>query len=326
MFAMRLHSTGKLEADETEAPQPGAGQVRLRVTACGVCRTDLHVVDGDLAEPKPQVIPGHEIVGVIDMLGDGVDALAVGDRVGVPWLGFACGTCEYCTRGQENLCLNALFTGYQIDGGYAEYAVADHRFCFLLPEHYDDQSAAPLLCAGLIGHRAYRMAGDAARIGLYGFGAAAHILCQVARWEGREVYAFTRDGDTRAQAFACELGACWAGESREPPPRTLDAAIIFAPVGELVPQALASIRPGGTVVCAGIHMSDIPSFAYALLWEERSIRSVANLTREDAIEFLNIAPRVPVATHTTAYALKDANRALDDLRAGRLNGAAVLRP
>jgi propanol-preferring alcohol dehydrogenase len=315
-----------LLADDMDRPEPGPGQIRVKVKACGVCRTDLHVVDGDLTEPKLPIVPGHEVVGLVDRLGDGVDAPPIGTRIGIPWLGFSCGECAYCRRGQENLCPEARYTGYQIDGGYADYCVADARYCFPLPEGYDDAEAAPLLCAGLIGHRAYRMAGDAKRLGVYGFGAAAHIMCQVACWEGRDVYAFTRPGDTDAQRFALELGAAWSGASGEPPPTELDAAIIFAPVGPLVPEALTRIAPGGVVVCAGIHMSDIPSFPYSILWQERIVRSVANLTRRDAKEFLELAPKVPVRTHTTTYPLADANQALDDLRAGRLQGAAVLLP
>jgi alcohol dehydrogenase, propanol-preferring len=328
MRAMRLHSMGggRLSADDIALPEPGRGQIRVKVSACGVCRTDLHVVDGDLTDPKLPIVPGHEIVGTVDRLGDGVDEPAIGTRIGIPWLGFSCGDCDYCRRGQENLCTDALYTGYQIDGGYADFCVADARYCFPLPQGYDDAEAAPLLCAGLIGHRAYRMTGDANRLGVYGFGAAAHIMCQVARWEGKEVFAFSRPGDTEAQRFALELGASWAGDSGQAPPADLDAAIIFAPVGALVPEALVRIAPAGVVVCAGIHMSDIPSFPYRILWKERIVRSVANLTRKDAREFLELAPKVPVRTHTSRYALTEANRALDDLRAGRLQGAAVLIP
>mgnify|MGYP000247266895 CR=1 FL=1 len=323
---LRGKAAGRLEPAALPLPQPGPGELRVKVAACGVCRTDLHVVDGDLPEPKLPVVPGHEVVGRVDALGEGVDSFAVGQRVGIPWLGFACGTCDYCRKGHENLCAGARYTGYQIDGGYADYCLADARYAFALPEGYSDSEAAPLLCAGLIGHRAYRMAGDARRLGVYGFGAAAHIMIQVALWEGREVYAFTRPGDAEAQAFARTLGAAWAGASGEAPPAPLDAAVLFAPVGALVPEALKQTAPGGTVVCAGIHMSDIPSFPYRLLWEERVVRSVANLTRRDAVEFLALAPRVPVRTHTTDYALAEANRALDDLREGRVQGAAVLRP
>jgi propanol-preferring alcohol dehydrogenase len=296
------------------------------VKACGVCRTDLHVVDGELPSPELPLIPGHEIVGVVEALGDGVSGLAVGDRVGVPWLGYACGECEQCRANRENLCPNARFTGYQIDGGYADYAVADARFTFKLPKGYSDLEVAPFLCAGLIGYRSYRMAGDAKRLGLYGFGAAAHIIAQVAVHERREVYAFTSPGDEAAQAFARSLGATWAGASTEPPPEPLDAAIIFAPVGRLVPEALSHTVPGGIVVCAGIHMSDIPSFPYRLLWEERIVRSVANLTRQDAREFLALAATVRIQTHVERYDLADANRALSNLRAGEVQGAAVLVP
>jgi propanol-preferring alcohol dehydrogenase len=319
-------ATGTVEAAEVAMPVPAAGQVRIRVGACGVCRTDLHVVDGDLEAPQLPVVPGHEIVGVIDAVGGDVTRFAPGERVGVPWLGFSCGSCRFCGQGRENLCPRARYTGYQIDGGYAEYAVADARYCFSLPEGGDDARLAPLLCAGLIGHRSYRMAGDARRLGVYGFGAAAHIVTQVAVWEGRSVYAFTRPGDRQAQDFARRLGAVWAGASGDAPPDPLDAAILFAPVGALVPEALRRVDRGGTVVCAGIHMSDIPSFPYALLWQERTVRSVANLTRRDAEEFLALAPRVPVETHVQRYPLADANHALDDLRAGRVSGAAVLLP
>lgn len=307
-------------------PVPGPGEVLLRVNACGVCRTDVHVVDGELPHPKLPLIPGHEIVGSVVELGHGVDRFRVGERVGVPWLGWTCGTCEPCRAGRENLCDTARFTGYQIDGGYAELAVADARYCFALPAAYDDVAAAPLLCAGLIGYRALRLAGDARRLGIYGFGAAAHIVAQVATWQGRTVFAFTRAGDREAQDFARELGAAWAGPSDQAAPELLDAALIFAPVGALVPAALQATAKGGTVVCAGIHMSDIPSFPYRLLWEERIVRSVANLTRADAEEFLAIAPQAKVRTHTRPYALADANTALTHLRNGALRGAAVLRP
>ena len=306
-------------------PAPGPGQLLIRVHACAVCRTDLHVVDGELARPKPALVPGHEIVGTVAACGTGVERFAVGDRVGVPWLGWTCGECRYCRSGRENLCPQARFTGYQIDGGYGEFTVADQRFCFAIPAAYGDIEAAPLLCAGLIGYRSLRMAGEAQRLGLYGFGAAAHIIAQVARWQGRAVFAFTSPGDTEAQSFALELGAVWAGGSDRPPPETLDAAIIFAPVGPLVPAALRSIAPGGTVVCAGIHMSDIPAFPYDILWGERTVRSVANLTRRDAEEFLALAPKIPVRTRPVVYALQQANAALDDLRAGVLQGAAVLQ-
>jgi propanol-preferring alcohol dehydrogenase len=306
-------------------PSPGPGQVLIRVHACAVCRTDLHVVDADLTEPKLPLIPGHEIIGTVAARGDGVDRFAIGDRVGVPWLGWTCGECEFCRSGRENLCARARFTGYQIDGGYSEYTVADQRFCFAIPQLYSDIEAAPLLCAGLIGYRSLRMAGKARRLGLYGFGAAAHIIAQVARWQGREVYAFTSPGDADAQAFARELGAVWAGGSDQSPPQMLDAAIIFAPVGPLVPAALRAVERGGTVVCAGIHMSPIPSFPYDILWGERVVRSVANLTRRDGDEFLALAPKIPVKTRPLPYTLDQANQALDDLRAGRLQGAAVLQ-
>jgi propanol-preferring alcohol dehydrogenase len=298
--------------------------VLIRVHACAVCRTDLHVVDGDLSEPKLPLVPGHEIVGSVAALGDGVDRFAIGDRVGVPWLGWTCGACSLCRGGRENLCAQARFTGYQIDGGYGEFTVADQRFCFAIPAGYSDIEAAPLLCAGLIGYRSLRMAGEARRLGLYGFGAAAHIIAQVARWQGRAVYAFTSPGDAEAQAFARELGAVWAGGSDQAPPEPLDAAIIFAPVGPLVPAALRAVERGGTVVCAGIHMSPIPSFPYDILWGERVVRSIANLTRADGEEFLALAPKVPVKTRPLPYRLEEANQALDDLRAGRLQGAAVL--
>jgi alcohol dehydrogenase, propanol-preferring len=307
-------------------PEPGPGQVALRVTACGVCRTDLHVVDGDLTHPKLPLVPGHEIVGRVEAVGAGVTAFAVGDRVGVPWLGHTCGRCHYCQSGRENLCDAPGFTGYTIDGGYAERAVADAAYCFALPESYDDVAAAPLLCAGLIGFRSFRMVPDARRLGLYGFGAAAHIICQVAVFEGREVYAFTRPGDALAQGFARSLGAVWAEGSDRAAPKPLDAAIVFAPVGPLVPLALAAVVKGGTVVCAGIHMSDVPGFPYRLLWGERVLRSVANLTRADGEALLEIAPRVPVRTQTQVYPLAGANEALAALREGRLTGAAVLVP
>jgi propanol-preferring alcohol dehydrogenase len=298
--------------------------VLVQVRACGVCRTDLHVFDGELPDPKLPLVLGHEIVGVVASLGEGVDRFAVGDRVGVPWLGWTCGECGYCRSGRENLCDRARFTGYQIDGGYAEFACADQRFVFKLPEGYSDAEAAPLLCAGLIGYRSLVMAGDARRLGLYGFGAAAHIIVQVARHQGREVYAFTRRGDTEGQQFARQLGAVWAGDSDTRPPVELDAAILFAPVGSLVPTALRAVAKGGTVVCAGIHMSDIPSFPYHLLWGERTVRSVANLTRRDGEEFLTLAPKVPVRTEVETFPLDAANEALTRLREGRIRGAAVL--
>lgn len=307
-------------------PRPGAGQVLIRVHACAVCRTDLHVCDGELPHPRLPIIPGHEIVGRIEAVGEGVEAPAVGDRVGVPWLGWTCGRCRYCRSAEENLCPQARFTGYQIDGGYAGYTVADARYCFPIHGAYTDAEAAPLLCAGLIGYRCLRMAGDAGRLGLYGFGAAAHIAAQVARFEGRRVFGFTRPGDVEAQAFARRMGAEWAGDADAPAPEELDAAIIFAPVGALVPAALRAIRPGGTVVCGGIHMSDIPSFPYELLWRERRLLSVANLTRRDGEQFLALAPRVPVRTEIVAMPLAAANEALARLRAGKLSGAAVLLP
>ena len=305
---------------------PGRGEALVAVSACGVCRTDLHIVDGDLTAGKRPVVPGHEIVGRVVALGDGAEGPAVGDRVGIPWLGATCGCCPACRRGAENLCEDARFTGYQIDGGYAAYAVADARYCLPLPGGMDDVAAAPLLCAGLIGYRSLVRAGAAERIGLYGFGAAAHIVAQVARHRGQRVYAFTRPGDLAGQDFARGLGAVWAGGSDQAPPEPLDAAIIFAPVGALVPRALAAVRPGGRVVCAGIHMSDVPRFAYALLWGERELVSVANLTRADGAAFLALAPRIPVRTTVRRYPLADANRALADLREGRMQGAAVLVP
>jgi len=307
-------------------PQPGAHQVLIRVHACGVCRTDLHVVDGELTQPKLPLVPGHEIVGTVTAFGAQVRNIKIGDRVGVPWLGWTCGECAYCRSGRENLCPRARFTGYQIDGGYADYTVADERYCFPIPTAFTDIEAAPLLCAGLIGYRALRLAGDAPRLGFYGFGAAAHIAIQVARYRGQEVYAFTRPSDVNAQEFARGLGAIWAGGSDALPPEPLDAALIFAPVGELVPAALRAIGKGGTVVCAGIHMSDIPGFPYSILWEERMVRSVANLTRRDGDEFLAIAAKIPVRTTTTAFPLAEANAALARLREGRIEGAAVLVP
>jgi alcohol dehydrogenase, propanol-preferring len=313
-----------LRAADLPAPEPSSGQVLVRVHACGVCRTDLHVVDGELTEPKLPLVPGHQIVGLVEAIGPGVDGLAEGQLVGIPWLAWTCGECRYCRSGRENLCDFARFTGYQVDGGYAEWACADHRYCFPIPNGYADLQAAPLLCAGLIGYRSLVMAGDAERLGLYGFGASAHIVIQLARWQGRRVFAFTREGDEAAQRFACELGAEWAGSAAEPSPEELDAAIIFAPAGELVPTALRAVAKGGAVVCAGIHMSDIPSFPYELLWGERVLRSVANLTRRDGEEFLALAPQVPVRTEIETYSLEQANEALDRLRAGRVRGAAVL--
>jgi propanol-preferring alcohol dehydrogenase len=327
MRAMVLDAPRRtLRLADVPPPAPGPGQVRLRVRACGVCRSDLHVVDGELPRIRPGVVPGHQIVGEVEALGPGAARFAPGDRVGVPWLGRTCGRCRYCVQGQENLCDEALFTGCDLDGGFAELAVADEPFCFAVPAGFPDAQAAPLLCAGLIGYRALRLAGPARRLGIYGFGAAAHIVAQVARHEGRSVCGFVRPGDEAARRFALDLGAAWAGASDEPPPEELDAALIFAPAGELVPVALRAVRKGGAVVCGGIHMTDIPAFPYALLWGERVLRSVANLTRRDGEEFLALAPRVPVRTEVTAYALEDAARALEDLRAGRLRGAAVVQP
>jgi propanol-preferring alcohol dehydrogenase len=313
-----------LALEEHAVPQPGPGELLLRVSACAVCRTDLHVVDGELPKPKLPLVPGHEIVGWVEAIGEGVEGVRSGARMGVPWLGWSCGECAFCRSGRENLCVRARFTGYDIDGGYAEYTVADHRYCFPIPEGYSDAEAAPLMCAGLIGYRSLRLAGDARRIGIYGFGAAAHIVTQVARYEGRRVFAFTRRGDEEGQRFACELGAEWAGGSDDLPPEPLDAALIFAPVGALIPAALRAVDPGGVVVCGGIHMSDIPSFPYSLLWGERVVRSVANLTRADARELLALAPKVPIRTEVQRYPLERANEALSDLRAGRVRGAAVL--
>ena len=313
-----------LEPRDLPTPQPGAGELLIEVHVCGVCRTDLHVVDGELTDPKLPLVPGHQIVGRVAELGRGVDRHAVGDRVGVPWLGGTDGTCRYCTSGRENLCDNARFTGYQLDGGYADWAVAREDFCFAIPEGYPDLQAAPLLCAGLIGWRSLRMAGDAERLGLYGFGASAHIICQVAVHQGRRVFAFTREGDDAAGSLALELGAEWAGDSMDPAPEELDAAIIFAPVGALVPAALRATAKGATVVCAGIHMSDIPSFPYDLLWGERTLRSVANLTRQDGIEFMELAPKVPVKTEVEPFELHQANEALTKLRNGDVRGAAAL--
>ena len=325
MRAMILERPGgSLRLVERPVPQPGAGEVQIRVEACGVCRTDLHLVDGELPDPLLPIIPGHEIVGRVTSVGAGVEGLAPGQRVGVPWLGWTCGTCAFCRGGRENLCDTARFTGYQRHGGYAEYTVADARYCFRLPDEGDAAALAPLLCAGLIGYRALVMAGNAKRLGIYGFGAAAHIVAQVARFQSREVYAFTRAGDIESQQFAKSLGAAWAGSSDETPPAPLDAALIFAPAGPLVPAALGHLQKGGCVVCAGIHMSDIPSFPYSILWGERSIRSVANLTRRDGDEFLELAPRVPVDTTIESFPLAAANEALARLRAGELQGAAVL--
>ena len=325
MRAMVLTKPGEhLTLETLPRPEPGPGQLAVRVEACGVCRTDLHIVDGELSSPKLPLVLGHQIVGVVEEIGTGVDGVAAGDRVGIPWLGWTCGICRYCRSGRENLCDLARFTGYTLDGGYAEAAVADARFCFPVPQEYPSIQAAPLLCAGMIGYRALRLTGDAERLGLYGFGAAAHVIAQVGRAGGRRVFAFTREGDAVGQEFARSLGAEWAGASEESPPEELDAAIIFAPAGELVPAALRALAKGGVVVCAGIHMSDIPAFPYELLWGERVIRSVANLTRRDGEEFLRLAPSVGVHTQVEAFPLASANEALARLRAGTIRGAAVL--
>ncbi len=327
MRVMRLYAIGEsLVADEMPVLHPSTGQLLVKVSACAVCRTDLHVVDGELTEAKLPLVPGHEIIGRVEEIGDGVTGFRIGDRVGIPWLGWTCGECEYCRSDRENLCEHARFTGYTIDGGYAEFTVADARFTFRIPDPFDDVHAAPLLCAGLIGYRSLRKTGDAKRLGLYGFGAAAHIVAQIARFEGREVFAFTRPGDTEGQEFARGLGATWAGGSDETPPERLDAAIIFAPIGSLVPAALRVLKRGGTVICGGIHMSDVPSFPYRDLWYERSIRSVANLTRRDGEEFLALAAQIPIRTETQTFPLAQANEALHALRSGRLRGAAVLVP
>jgi propanol-preferring alcohol dehydrogenase len=327
MRAMVLDSPHqRLQARDISIPVPGPGQVLLQVSACGVCRTDLHVIDGELEHPKLPLVPGHEIVGTARAVGSGVPPSLLGRRVGIPWLGWTCGQCEYCRAGKENLCEFAKFTGYSLDGGYAEYTVADARFCIPIPDQYDDTSAAPLLCAGLIGYRSLVKAGAAERLGIYGFGAAAHIIAQVARHQGRQLYAFTRPGDSAAQDFARSLGAVWAGGSDERPHVVLDAAILFAPVGALVPLALAAVRKGGTVVCGGIHMSDIPAFSYSLLWGERQIVSVANLTRQDAHEFMQVVDKFSIHTTVELFPLIEANEALDHLRSGRLRGAAVLKP
>jgi propanol-preferring alcohol dehydrogenase len=325
MQAMVFTAPGEpLQPRELPVPQPGPGELLVRVHACAVCRTDLHLLDGEVHIERPPRVLGHQVIGTVERTGEDVAEALVGARMGIPWLGWTCGTCEFCSSGRENLCPHARFTGRDIDGGMAEYACADARYCFPVPASYPDLQAAPLMCAGVIGHRALRMCGDARRLGLYGFGASAHILAQVARWQGREVYAFTRPGDQRTQAFARELGAVWAGGSDELPPRPLHAAILLAPDGSIVPSALAALAPGGSAVCGGIHMSDLPAMPYSLLWQERSLRSVANLTREDARELLELAPRVPVRTSVTRYALADANDALADLRDGRFDGAAVL--
>ena len=322
---MILDTPGKpLRKADVPTPKPGPGQLLIRVHACAVCRTDLHIVDGELTHPKLPLIPGHEIVGTIAELGKEVTRFKIGDRIGVPWLGWTCGECAFCKNGQENLCDKARFTGYTLDGGYAEYTVADQRFCFSIADSYSDAEAAPLLCAGMIGYRSLVKAGNGKRLGIYGFGAAAHIVAQVAKYQQREIYAFTRPGDEEAKNFALNLGAVWAGGSNELPPVKLDAAIIFAPAGELVPQALKLVGKGGTVVCGGIHMSDIPSFPYSILWEERSICSVANLTRRDGEEFMTLAPKVPVRTEVEIFPLEEANEALHRLKSGKIQGAAVL--
>lgn len=326
MQAMVLEKArAPLRESECPMPNPGEGEVLVRVSACAVCRTDLHVIDGDLPKPRLPLIPGHEIVGIVERAGPDAGHKE-GERVGIPWLGRTCGTCAYCTGGRENLCEQAKFTGYDMDGGYAEFTVANGRYCFPVPDFYSDQEAAPLLCAGLIGFRSYRMTGEALRLGLYGFGAAAHIIAQVAVFEGRKVYAFTRPGDIEGQRFASELGAYWSGSSDEIPPEPLDAAIVFAPVGALIPKSLRDVRPGGKVICAGIHMTDVPSFPYSILWGERSVCSVANLTRDDGRRFLQLAPRVPVRTSTELFPLSRANEAVTRFRDGRIKGAAVLVP
>jgi propanol-preferring alcohol dehydrogenase len=325
-MALTRQGLGHVESVEADMPVPGPTEVLVRVLACGVCRTDLHLVDGELSNPTIPIVPGHEIVGRVEAVGREVTAFAPGARVGIPWLGSSCGRCDFCRDGRENLCPGARYTGYQRNGGFAEFAVAEASFCLELPATYDDVHVAPLLCAGLIGYRAYRMAAAGARLGIYGFGAAAHIIAQVAVHQSHEVFAFVTPGDRQALTFARDVGVTWAGFSNEPPPRPLDSAIIFAPVGPLIPEALSRVAPGGVVVCAGIHMSDIPSFPYRLLWEERTIRSVANLTRRDAREFLALAAEIPLHTRVECYPMMEANRALSDLRAGRLSGAAVLVP
>jgi alcohol dehydrogenase, propanol-preferring len=325
MRAMLFETPGQpLRLANLPVPEAGPGQLLVRVRACAVCRTDLHVIDGELTKPKLPLVPGHEIVGTVEAKGTGAERFKIGDRVGIPWLGWTCSECSYCRSGQENLCDRAKFTGYTLDGGYAEYTIADHRFCFPIPDSYSDTDAAPLMCSGLIGYRSLVKAGNGKRLGIYGFGAAAHIIAQVACYQHREVYGFTRAGDELAKKFALELGAVWAGGSNELPPVKLDAAIIFAPVGELVPQALRAVRKGGVVVCGGIHMSDIPSFPYDILWEERSLCSVANLTRRDGEAFLTLAPKVPVRTEVQTFPLEGANDALARLRSGHIHGAAVL--
>ena len=325
MIAARLYSAhSPLTIEEIPTPEPGRGEIRIRVRACAVCRTDLHIIDGELSHPKLPLVIGHQIAGVVDALGADVSAFSIGDRVGLPWLAWTDGTCRYCTTGRENLCDRARFTGYDVDGGFAEYAVADERYCFPLPAGFDCTHAAPLMCAGLIGYRAYAMTGDAMKLGIYGFGAAAHIIAQVAIYKGKQIFAFTRPGDEKTQAFARSLGAIWAGGSDESPPEALDAAIIFAPAGELVPAALRAVGKGGTVVCGGIHMSEIPAFDYDLLWGERVLRSVANLTRRDARQFLQLAQAAKVQTHVTSFALQQINDAVAALRHGDLDGSAVI--
>ncbi len=327
MEAMVLHQQRqKLRMESLPVPSPGSGQILIKIEACGVCRTDLHIVDGELAHPKLPLILGHEIVGRVVEKGPGADRFEISQRVGVPWLGHTCGKCKYCKKGLENLCENALFTGYTLDGGYAQYCCAYEDFAFPIPERYSSEKAASLLCAGLIGYRSYSMAKGADRIGLYGFGASAHIICQVAAFQGKKVFAFTRDGDEKKQEFAKSLGAYWAGGSSSMPPEPLDAAIIFAPAGQLIPQALKAIDKGGRVICAGIYMSDIPSFPYSILWHERQIKSVANLTRRDGVEFMKVASQTPIELHTVPFPLKDANEALDAVRSGKIKGAAVLIP
>lgn len=325
---MVLEKPGKLlKIKQVEKPEPSAHQLLIKVSVCGVCRTDLHILDGDLDEPNLPLVPGHQIVGTVEEIGRDAEpaGFEIGDKVGVPWLGETCGHCEFCEKDRENLCDNAKFTGYHINGGFAEYAVADAQYCFPIPKNYPDEQAAPLLCAGLIGYRSLRKTGDAKKLGFYGFGSSAHILTQVANYQKREVFAFTRPGDKKGQQFAREVGAVWSGGSDEHPPEKLDATIIFAPVGSLVPQALRALKKGGTVVCAGIHMSDIPSFPYRILWEERSVVSVANLTRRDGEEFLSLAPDIPVKSQVTVYPLEEANEALEDLRQGNFDGSAVLK-
>lgn len=327
MQAMVFNQAGTpLELSECPKPEPASNEVLLKVLACGVCRTDLHIVDGELTSPELPLIPGHQIVGVIEKMGKDVTRFKIGERVGVSWLGQTCDTCAYCTSGHENLCEDAVFTGYTRPGGFAQFTTANEQFCFAIPNHYPDDQAAPLLCAGLIGYRAFRFTGQASTIGFYGFGAAAHILCQLAVFQHRKVFAFTRSGDIKTHKFASSLGATWAGDSEQTPPELLDAAIIFAPDGKLIPLALKAIKPGGKVICAGIHMSNIPSFSYDILWGERSILSVANLTRQDGEEFLQLAPQVPIQTKVSSYALSETNQALEDLRKGIFNGAAVVLP